>query len=169
MIRKAVPSDAPAVAALYDEAHDDAERTVNYGAPSWKKGVYPTLRTAEEAIREGSLFLYEREDGIIGAFIMNSRQNSDYAQIDWGIDPADEEIFALHTLVISPRHRRGGIAEEMMRYAIALCGERGAKTIRVDTHTANVPAQKLYRKCGFQDAGHSSHRGITFVCFEYIL
>lgn len=62
MIRKAERKDIVAVAAIYDEIHAAEERgEISVG---WKRGVYPTESTAENAFNCGELFAEETEGRI---------------------------------------------------------------------------------------------------------
>ena len=58
MIRKAVPGDIPAVAAIYERIHDREE--AGAGTTGWKRGVYPTEATAREALAADVLAICKR-------------------------------------------------------------------------------------------------------------
>ena len=60
MIRKANREDIASVVKIYDAILDDEE--AGNRRIGWVRGVYPTLRTAEEAFEKGTLFVCE-DDG----------------------------------------------------------------------------------------------------------
>ena len=100
IIRKAVLSDIEAVVSIYDKIHRAEEKgEVVIG---WKRNIYPTRKTAEDALVRHDLFVME-EDGIIfGSGIINKEQVDVYAKAKWQYDAEPEDIMVLHTLVIDP-------------------------------------------------------------------
>ncbi len=52
-------------------------------------------------------------------------------------------------LVVSPRFQRQGIGKFAVRYAEEYCQTNGKKKLFIKTTTDNIPAQKLYKKCGY--------------------
>ena len=70
-IRKAVLLDLEQIELLYNDLCDYLEVHENY--PGWKKGVYPTREDAEKGIREESLFVVEKENKIVGTFILSHK------------------------------------------------------------------------------------------------
>lgn len=46
----------------------------------WQPGVYPVAATAQEALDRGELFVYEDENRILAAAIINQQQVDAYAR-----------------------------------------------------------------------------------------
>jgi len=63
MIRKAMETDIPAIAAIYDRLHDAEE--AGKAVIGWIRGVYPTAATAQAALERGDLFVMEQADKIV--------------------------------------------------------------------------------------------------------
>ena len=57
--------------------------------------------------------------------------------------------WVLNDLYVKETARRKGVAEKLIRKAIAFAEETGSKGILLDTAADNVNAQKLYEKIGF--------------------
>ena len=152
-IALAAAQDVAAVAKIYDPASDFFERDVHYCAPNWKKGVYPTIHDAQRAFEKESLFVLKIDGEAAGAMCIDHEAHPEYQKIAWSVQALPQETWVVHTLGIGPACRRRQLGEKMVQFAIGLCGAMGAKTIRLDTHYRNVPARRLYEKCGFQSLG----------------
>lgn len=60
-----------------------------------------------------------------------------------------QRSWVLNDLYVKEAARRKGIAEKLIRRAIAFAEEAGSKGILLETAADNVNAQKLYEKIGF--------------------
>ena len=60
-----------------------------------------------------------------------------------------QRSWVLNDLYVKETARRKGVAEKLIRKAIAFAEETGSKGILLDTAADNVNAQKLYEKIGF--------------------
>ena len=69
VIEKGTTEDVDELENLYDALNDHLSRAVNY--PGWIKGIYPVRETAEDAIKEGSLFVLRIDGLIAGSIILN--------------------------------------------------------------------------------------------------
>lgn len=74
-------------------------------------------------------------------------------------------------LVVSPKFQRQGIGKFAVRYAEEYCQTNGKKKLFIKTTTDNIPAQKLYNKCGYMISDEIiyvtsdgiSRNGVVFV------
>lgn len=57
----------------------------------------------------------------------------------------------LENLFVLPKHRRRGIARQLVVGAEAFAKKRGATAITLQVEAKNTPAIDLYRKCGFEE------------------
>ena len=55
----------------------------------------------------------------------------------------------LHRIAVLPEKRRTGAGERILRQFIDECSRRGAGKIFLEVRSKNLPAVKLYEKCGF--------------------
>lgn len=100
IIRKAVSKDIDAVVSIYDKIHTAEEKgKVVIG---WKRDIYPTRKTAEDATLRDDLFVMEEDGFLFGSGIINKEQVDVYEKAKWNHDAKPEEIMVLHTLVIDP-------------------------------------------------------------------
>lgn len=122
IIREAFITDLDAVSRIYSDIHT-AEET---GACTigWQRDIYPTKKTAEDAILRGDLFVMEEDETgekagcgagsiIVGAAIINRIQVDVYAGAPWEFDT--DRVCVLHTLVISPKAAGRGYGTAFVR------------------------------------------------------
>jgi GNAT superfamily N-acetyltransferase len=151
MIRKAVDSDIPAVAEIYEKIHrcEQAGRVQT----GWIPDVYPVEDTAKAAHKRDELFVYEKNGKILAAAIINQTQVDVYAKGDWTYPAEASQIMVLHTLVVDPNTGKQGIGRKMVAFYEAYAWEKGCSVLRMDTNVCNVMARTMYHKLGYQEAG----------------
>ena len=115
MFRPATEHDLTTIAAIYEEILDQEEtRPVSY--TNWSRGEYPTLRTAQTAFEEGTLWVGVEHGEVFGAANLNAVQLPEYEEIPWTFSAQPEEVRVIHTLVISPRWAGKGKAREFVTF-----------------------------------------------------
>lgn len=153
MIRKANSTDIDQVENGYLELLRYEKENGAYTV--WQEGVYPTRKTAENALSEGSLYVMENCGEICASMIINRKHPEEYVNIKWKCHAEDSEVLVLHLLCVKPSKSGQGIGKEMVRFAIDEAGRRGCKAVRLDTGKQNIPAVTLYTKLGFETAGNA--------------
>lgn len=146
MIRKATKEDVKKVIAIYDEII-----TLEENGPvvtGWKRGMYPTPRTAEEGFERGEMFVIESSGEVAGSMILNKRQDEHYSLADWPCDAEDDEVMVLHSFVVSPSHSRKGLGEKLFEYYEQYAIKNGCRCIRFSTNHTNFRSRNFYRKMG---------------------
>lgn len=150
-IRRAMMADVEAVRDLYDTLNDYLATHVNY--TGWMKGVYPNAETALTGIQKEDLFVIYEEGHLAGTVILNHDQADAYEEGRWSEELNNEEVLVVHTLAIHPEYTGRGIATKLLEFAANYGKEQGIKAIRLDASIGNAPAQALYTKCGYKEAG----------------
>lgn len=151
MIRKANLTDIDQVEAGYTELLRHEKENGAYTV--WQEGVYPTRKTAETALSEGSLYVMENRGEICASMIVNRSQPKEYGNINWSCRAGAYKVLVLHLLCVRPSRAGQGIGKEMVRFAIEEARRFRCKTVRLDTGKQNIPAAALYAKLGFEIAG----------------
>lgn len=150
MIRKAVAADLDAVAEIYQHIHQrEGRQEMTIG---WLPGVYPVRATAEKALARDDLFVYETEDGVLAAAIINQEQVDVYAACDWKYKVPDSEVMVLHTLVVEPSVAARGIGRAFAQFYEDYAKKAGCKALRIDTNAKNAVARSFYAKLGYREA-----------------
>ena len=114
------------------------------------------------------------DEGILGAFVLNDDPQGKYENANWSTVIPQGKYMVCHTLATNPSMQGRGIGREMVEYCIRYAKEHGYSGIRLDVVPDNVPARKLYEKCGFRYAGDVDlERGIEmiplFSMYEFLL
>ena len=171
-IRKSIPSDFPAVVAIYEAIHTAEE--AGLAAIGWLRGVYPTERTASDALERGDLFVQEDGGAIVGAAIINQSQCDGYETANWEYPAQDSDVMVLHTLVINPATAHRGFGRAFVGFYEQYARERGCKYLRMDTNERNVRARAMYEKLGYSEIGiiptvFNGIEGVNLVLLEKAL
>jgi len=144
--RTARPADAPAVAAVYEEAKGSMRAL---GIDQWQRGI-PGRATAEEDIAAGVTRVAEEDGRILAAFNIVPGGEEDYRHIENGAWLTEGEGYgAVHRVVIAIGARGSGLSTSLVRTAAAEAAARGFESIRIDTHPGNLPMRRMLEKHGF--------------------
>ena len=149
-VRIATENDIDAIEHLYDDLNDYLASHKNY--PRWKKGVYPIREDAEDALAEGNLYVAIIDGDVAGTVVFSSEQDETYREIDWQI-AFDVPVIVICKLAVLPKYFGCGVGKALLEYAEVVGRQQGAKAIRLDTYEENLPAARLYEKCGFRYMG----------------
>ena len=171
IINRATIEEFEPIIAFYDDVTERTSEMVTYAR--WSKRKHPTLEGIRAYIEEGSMYLYQENDTIIGAMAVTMYQDEDYHAIEWSQQVDDNEAAVIHILAVSPDAQGKGIGSEMIREAIRLAQDNGMKAIRLDALASNIPAHRMYERLGFEYRGkqhlYAENTGWTdFYFFEYM-
>lgn len=151
MIRKAKTADIDSVAKIYDKIHDEEEKGLL--TTGWKRGIYPTVKTANAAIERDDLFVLEENGQILGAAIFNKQQVDVYEKGNWRYKGQDSEIMVMHTLVIAPDYSNMGYGRIFEQYYEDYARQNNCSILRIDTNEKNSRARAFYKALGYLEAG----------------
>lgn len=149
MICRAAASETDAVALFYDQVIEGLALGINY--PGWRKDCYPTRETAEKGIAEGALFTAKLNGRLAGSMILRHEPEAAYRGAPWQRELLDAETLIVYTFAVHPDFAGRGVGRAMLEYAAALAVREGVKALRLDVVEGNLPAIRLYEKCGFHE------------------
>jgi len=166
---QATINDFESVIKFYDDVTLRTPKMDTYAR--WKKGQHPTEEGIKAYIEEGSMYLYKKNDAIVGAMALTMYQGADYHAIEWSKQIKDNEVAVIHILAVSPDYQGAGLGTEMICKAIDLSIDSGMKSVRLDALASNTPAHKIYERIGFEYRGkqylYAENTGWTdFFFFE---
>jgi len=169
MIRKALEKDIQAVWEIYRLIHDEEEagRTTT----GWKREVYPTYETAQNAFEKGELYVMEEEGRVVAAARINQDQEEAYSHVHFLYPARNQEVLVLHTLVVSPRAAGHGFGQAFVGFYENMARDLGCTVLRMDTNERNRPARRIYQRLGYREAGivPCNFQGlgdVNLVCLE---
>ena len=172
IIRKGTVNDADEVSAFYDAVNDYFEEHTNY--PGWLKGIYPVREDAEKGIEIGGLYVAEAEGKIAATLILSHEPENAFYSVKWKKELAYDEVFVIYTFAVLPEFFGKGIGTEFLEAVEKIAKESGIKSLRLDVLDSNIPAIKLYEKCGFDyidtvDLGYGKYGLDNFKLYEKLL
>ncbi len=169
MFRKATADDIDAIAAIYQRIH--AEEEAGRSSTGWLRDVYPVRATAEQAVALGDMFVDEREAGILACGRINREQVDVYADVPWQYEAGEEQVMALHTLVVDPAAKGKGLGSAFVSFYEQYARDNGCPCLRIDTNQRNLRARALYARLGYREAAimpceFNGIPGVSLVCLE---
>lgn len=144
-------SDIIHIGRIYESIHE-MEESGKY-VIGWKRGIYPTLATAETALERGDLYVAEHNGKICASAIINDIQLPEYSGGNWIYPANDFEVLVLHTLVVDPFSSHKGCGTEFVNFYEQMARALGLKALRIDTQAKNINAREFYPNFGFREAG----------------
>lgn len=151
IIKACNEEDIVAVGAFYDHVVEHLCQNINY--PKWTYKEYPSEASVRIKTEAGQQFICVENGVIVGAFVLNDDPQGKYENAVWNIALAEGDYMVCHTLATDPSRRGRGIGMQIVAYCIEYAKEHRFKAIRLDVVPDNLPAKRLYEKCGFQYVG----------------
>lgn len=142
------------ISKLYDDVCDYLCEHGNY--PGWKKGVYPTKNDAKEGIKESTLYIAKDNNKIVGTVILRHKPEEGYKNVEWASESNYEKIYVIYTLAVHPNSIGLGIGKKLLDFAEEIARKEGCTSLRLDVVKGNIPAENLYKKCGYKYVGTTS-------------
>lgn len=133
---------------LYNDLNDHLSEGVNY--PGQRKGIYPVRENAIDGVRQGNLYVAKYNGKIVGSVILSHEPEPAYYKAKWEFESDYSDVFVVHTFVVHPKFLKCGVGKALMDFSIKHSIKSQAKSIRLDVYKGNIPAIKLYEKCGFK-------------------
>ena len=150
-IRKCQIEDVEAVGEFYDRVVENLCANVNY--PKWTYKVYPSTDFVRQMTLAGEQFVCLLDGEIVGAFVFNDDPQGAYENVTWGANLQRGEYGVCHAVALAPRLQGKGLGKQIVEFCLQRARELGYKAIRLDVVPGNLPARKLYEKCGFRYVG----------------
>lgn len=151
MIRLCCEEDIAAVGEFYDRVVKYLCEHVNY--PKWNYREYPSECSVREMTEAGAQFVCIHDGQITGAFVLNDDPQGAYERAAWSAPLPEGKYMVCHALATDPSVHRKGVGRQIVEYCIDYAKKHGYKAIRLDVVPENLPAKKLYEKCGFSYIG----------------
>jgi ribosomal protein S18 acetylase RimI-like enzyme len=157
---------------LYNDLNDYLAEGINY--PGWIKGIYPVRQNAIDGINNGNLYVAKYNGKIVGSVILSHKPEPAYYEATWEFESDYSDVFVIYTFVVHPDFLKCGIGKALMDFCAEYAIKSHARSIRLDVYEGNVPAIRLYEKCGFKyidkvDLGLGEYGLNWFKLYEKLL
>lgn len=117
---------------------------------------FPDPNVIAEDIRQGCGFLLLKDGAVAGYQYISLAGDPSYPNLE-GTWQKDGCYGVIHRIAFAPQFRGQGLSGQAFEAIGAYCKERGAKSLRIDTHPDNKRMQHVLEKAGF------SYRGIVIL------
>ena len=107
---------------------------------------YPTIEKIEYDFNHESLYVLKEENKVIGAISVNYENELDELIDVWLYT---KDVCEIARVVIDPNYQNKGLGEFMINEMCKLLREKGKQCIHLAVAVNNLPAVRIYEKCGF--------------------
>ena len=171
-IRKAQKADLDSIEKIYDRIHDMEEQGLS--TVGWIRNVYPTGKTAEDAMNRSDLFVMVDSNKIVAVAVINQIQVPEYKDAEWKHDATNEEVMVLHGLAVDPLEKGKGLGRAFVAFYENYAKQHGCPALRMDTNVTNTRARRLYQSLGYEEIGvvscvFNGIPNVKLVCLEKYL
>ncbi len=150
IVRKALPKDLHVLCEMIESAKAFLKEK---GIDQWQKG-YPNPEVLAADIEKGAAYVVADEKDIPVAYtVLQEESEPTYQKICDGDWLNKNRYITIHRVVVSSAVRGKGYAGVLLRALEQKAKDKGALSIRIDTHKNNIPMQHHLQKNGFTPCG----------------
>lgn len=136
------------------EIINDAIAFLRPQSKQWQQG-YPNVESMKKDILSHNLFgvyLGSELTCVAALIIGKDRTYVNMVEGKWNIEASDNDL-VIHRIAVSNKFRGKGCAKTLMNFAKKYAESHNCKSIKVDTHRANLPMQNLLINSGYTYQG----------------
>lgn len=138
---------------LVMEIIKDAQKYLkNEGIDQWQND-YPNPQVIKEDIKNGNAYVIKKNDTVVAAAAIIFANDPTYDQIEHGEWLTQGKYGVIHRAAVAKDYKGQGIASIFFRETEKMAAEKGAESIRIDTHQENLSMQRLIEKENFKYCG----------------
>ncbi len=165
--RLADKRDIPQILSIIRQAQESIKKL---GIGQWQDG-YPNQKIFEADIQKDQCYVFVSKKQIAGVMVVSFEAEECYSAISGDGWRSDRPYGVLHRVAVADSMRGCGLASQMLELAEILCLQNGVFSLRVDTHTGNLPMWKFLNKHGFVLCGTVDYGGPDGkrIAFEKLL
>jgi len=124
----------------------------NKGIDQWQKN-YPNLETIKNDIENSYSYLLKKDKIIIATAAIIFGEDPTYNYIEAGDWICEGKYGVIHRAAVAEDYKGQGIISKIFKETEKMAAEKGAVSIRIDTHQENNSMQRLIEKEGFKYCG----------------
>ena len=122
------------------------------GIDQWQNN-YPNERVIEEDIKNKSSYVLKEDNQVLGTAMVSFSGEKNYDKIYDGDWVSNTDYAVIHRIAVHFNQRGTGLSSIFLEKIEELCKNEKIPSIKVDTHRANMPMQKLLLKNGYKYCG----------------
>ena len=152
VFRKSTIDDIDAIVQI---ANDGKELLKNNGVNQWQRGNYPDRQLFIQDIEDGIGYVVSEEDEVVAICAVTFTEEASYRHLVSGSwQTSDDDIYAtIHRAAVAREHRGKNITKFLFSSVAKLAAEKGAASVRADTHPNNAAMNRAMQKAGFEKCG----------------
>lgn len=162
ILRKAKDTEA---AACYQCIEAARAYHKSLGFEQWHAD-YPTLRTVEDDIKNGTAYVFDEEGSPIGYCCVIVGEEPAYLVID-GAWKTERPYAVIHRMALGKNARGKGLSKTAFSLLKDACAQQGVDAIRVDTQEENTVMQHILLREGFEYCGLITFDGGPKLAYEW--
>lgn len=147
--RRAENADIPEIMEIISAAQNYLKKE---GIDQWQND-YPNPETLKEDIKNGYSYLIEIDKKIAATAAIIFGDDPTYHYIEDGDWTADGQYGVIHRAAVAEEYKGQGLMAEIFNQTYKMGRKRGAKSIRIDTHSENYAMQRAIEKEDFDYCG----------------
>lgn len=146
-LERALRDDLPAVDEILRQGRNYLSAQ---GLDQWQKFA-PVPEETRAFFARGEQYVVRENNEVAGVCVIVDDEPA-YRTIE-GAWRCGGRYVAVHRVAVSPVFRRRGVASALFAGAARIARERGARSVRIDTHEGNIPMRTALEKNGFCACG----------------
>lgn len=151
MIRIANKSDAIYIQEVLEDAKVLFKED---GSDQWQDlDNYPNINTTLNDINKNQMYIYEKDNKIVGCIVLSKEKEKAYDVIHNGNWLSKDIYYVIHRLAVRKGYYHQGIAKDLIKYTISLTKDDNVHSIKIDTKKENQRMLSLLKGIGFQEVG----------------
>ena len=162
-ITVALPDNALEIMELRNRAARHLTETFGRGHWSSEASERGVMRGLESST---VLIALDDSDTIVATLTLQKKK-------PWAIDASyfrkSARPLYLLDMAVLPEMQRRGIGRDLIAAADRESRERGADAIRLDAYDSEAGAGGFYARCGYNEVGRVTYRGVPLIYFERLL
>ncbi len=154
-IRRATDAD---IAVVEEVLLEGKAAIAELGISQWQSAAYPSRADVANDIAAGSCYVAEDGTGaVLGTISLSFDGDETYDAIEGAwltkSTSASARYGTIHRTAVRRTAARRGVMSTLFREAERIAQERGAESVRADTHPGNTPMRRLLERMGFSECG----------------
>lgn len=154
--------DVPALVAL--RAAVAGKLTTEHGQGPWSR--LPTENGVRLDLRNSTLLVARESNRLVGTLRLAAKK-------PWAIDrsyftTSMRPLYVL-SMAVLPDLQRQGIGRFCLEEACRIARQRPADVLRLDAYDSPAGAGPFYARCGFEERGRVTYRGVPLIYYEMLL
>jgi len=149
IFRNSTPEDVPQMVQI---ANDGKALLKSKGINQWQRGTYPDGPLFKRDVEQGIGYVVSEGDEVLAICAVTFTVEESYNRLESGCwkTPDDGMYATIHRGAVAKDHHGKHIIDFLFSSVEEMAKEKGAQSIRLDTHPENLTMQRALARSGFE-------------------